>query len=350
MEIVKGNKYICECCKKEFVYEMKFPSREYGTSLCRNCIRLKRKEKVEATNLERYGCKTYNNREGAILTINEKYGDWDSYVEKRNESMKNGVIEKYGTVENYQKQRSQKISKKLKEFYSDNSNKKDALEKRKNTNLEKYGVESTTSLKSVQDKIKNAKYAEGNKKDIDKKISEKRNQTMIEKYGSKASQKQLEAARLLCKSNEFKEKRKQTCLRKYGTPTYLNNFGRNSFKINGQTFDSLWELAYFIWLQDHNIDFIFKPKSIKYFKSDGSEHYYYPDFFTDHYIEIKGDHMMKNGKLINYITGEILEEKTQCLIDNNVEILTSSDINPIIEEIELKYGKNYLKSMRCING
>ena len=64
------------------------------------------------------------------------------------------------------------------------------------------------------------------------KLSEKHNETMIKKYGSKVSPKQREAAKKLCSSEEFKEKRKRTCLRKYGTPTYLNNFGRNSFKIN----------------------------------------------------------------------------------------------------------------------
>ena len=350
MEIVKGNKYTCENCKKEFIYKMKYPSREYGTSLCRECIKAKRNEKVKATCLERYGNENFNNRESALKTINEKYGDWDTYVEKRNASIKETIETKYCSSENYQKLRAEKISSNLKEFYKNDDNKKDALNKRKSTNIAKYGVESTTSLKEVQDKIKNSKYCGKDKKDVDSKISEKRNETMIKKYGSKASPKQRESAKKLCSSEEFKEKRKRTCLRKYGTPTYLNNFGRNSFKINGQTFDSLWELAYFIWLQDHNIEFIFKPKGILYKKSDGSEHYYYPDFYTDHYIEIKGDHLIKNGKLVNYITGEVLEEKTECLIKNNVEILTSSDIKPIIKEIELKYGKSYLSSMRCING
>ena len=344
--IIKGNTYICRDCNKEFVYQMKYPSVEYGTSLCRDCIKKRRREKVKSTNLKRYGSETYNNREKALNTIKENYGSWDDYANKRTKTIKTNIIKKYGSLNNYHEIRGQKISESLQLFYSDDNNKKDAMEKRKNTNLEKYGVESTTSLKEIQDKIKNSKYKDRNKSDVDREIFKKVCETKIRKYGSISSPKQKESARKLCASKEFKERRKQTCLRKYGTPTYLN-LGKHSFKIDGNTFDSSWELAYYIWLKDQNIDFIFKPKAITYIKKDGTEHYYYPDFFTDHYIEIKGDHLIKNGQLINYITGEIMEEKTQCLIDNNVEILTWSSLKPILEEINSKYGENYIWSMRC---
>lgn len=346
MEIVKGKIFFCQDCKKEFVYQMKYPSVAYGTTLCRECIKKRRKQKVEQTNLQLHGSANYTNREKAIKTINEKYGSFEEYAKKRSNTIKNNVIEKYGSWENYQELRSEKISKRLKQYYDNEENKKASLEKRKNTNLKKYGVESTTQLKEVQEKMKESKYKGKNKEEVDREILNKSFNTKIQKYGTLASPKQRESARKLCSSKEFKELRKKSCLRKYGTPTFLN-LGKHSFKINGQTFDSSWELAYYIWLKDHDIDFIFKPKAIEYFKKDGSIHYYYPDFFTDHYIEIKGDHLLKNGKLINYITGEIMEEKTQCLLDNNVEILTWSNLKPIINEIELKYGKNYLWTMRC---
>lgn len=44
-------------------------------------------------------------------------------------------------------------------------------------------------------------------------------------------------------------------------------------------FDSAPEIAYYIWLTDHNIDFEYHPmnKNMK-FLIDGKEYYYEPDF------------------------------------------------------------------------
>lgn len=49
---------------------------------------------------------------------------------------------------------------------------------------------------------------------------------------------------------------------------------------NGIIFDSAPELAFYIWLRDHNIQFEYQPKDhlIKY-EVDGVIHTYYPDFF-----------------------------------------------------------------------
>ena len=40
------------------------------------------------------------------------------------------------------------------------------------------------------------------------------------------------------------------------------------------------------------------------------------------------------------------EAKHQCMIKNNVKILTSIDMKPILKYIKDKYGKDYLKSFK----
>lgn len=69
-------------------------------------------------------------------------------------------------------------------------------------------------------------------------------------------------------------------------------------------------------------------------------HKYYPDFEVNgKFYEIKGSHLLKDDKLYNIFTKEILEEKTQCLIDNNVKIVKESFILQIQKRAERKYGK-----------
>lgn len=350
MEIVKGNKYICENCGKEFIYEMKYPSRIYGISLCRNCIREKRKEKINETIVNKYG--SYENyektrQETLLKSAIEKHGNKENFYKFRAEKAKDSILNKYDSWELYQKEKGEKIAK----SYSEMSKEKKDLsnEKRKETFLRKYGSESVMQSEELKEKWKNARDKKieevGGKEKYYKEVSKKRNKTMIEKYGAKVSPKHIESARNLCSSKEFIEQRKETCLRKYGKEVYFPS-GRKQYLLNGQKFDSSWELAYYIWLCDNNIDFILKPAGIKYFTDDGKQHYYYPDFFTDHLIEIKGDHLIKDGVLLDY-HGNPLKEKTQCLKENNVEILTWKDIEEIYNYILEKYGDNYFESLKA---
>lgn len=118
-------------------------------------------------------------------------------------------------------------------------------EKLKKTNLEKYGVECVTKLKSVQEKIKQTcidKYGVDNaskskeviqkikdvlkQKDEDdperqSRITEKRKNTIREKYGVES----------VTQLDSMKEKSKQTCLMRYGTEYVLaSKEFRESFK------------------------------------------------------------------------------------------------------------------------
>ena len=106
-----------------------------------------------------------------------------------------------------------------------------AMEKRKKTNLEKYGVEYHIQSEEVQEKAKQTKlerFGVEHQMQSDK-VKEKVKQTCYERYGvnnpsqslevkEKAKQTSLEkyGVENYFQSDEFKEKSKQTCLEKYG--------------------------------------------------------------------------------------------------------------------------------------
>ena len=120
------------------------------------------------------------------------------------------------------------------------------------------------------------------------------------------------------------------------------------YTFNNIKFDSSWELAYYIWLKDHNIDFEYQPNMPIEYKVNNLIKYYYPDFLINNqFYEIKGNQFFnENNQLINPFNNTLDIEKYQCMIDNNVKILREKDIIPILDYINEKYGKNYLKQFK----
>ena len=131
---------------------------------------------------------------------------------------------------------------------------------------------------------------------------------------------------------------------------------------NDIIFDSKPEIAYYIWLTDNNIKFIYKPKTNIQYEFDGKTFNYYPDFYlveTDQLIEIKGDHFFKDDGTMYcpfrdsdwtdeyyYKMCQKYELKHQTMIKNNVKILKSEQYNIYLKYISEKYGKKYLDSFK----
>ena len=98
---------------------------------------------------------------------------------------------------------------------------------------------------------------------------------------------------------EFIKKKEQTFLKNYGVPHYFQSeaFQRvssNKYKYKELNFDSSWELAYFIYNEDHNTPIIRLPQRIEYFLEEES-HHYYPDFLVEgQLIEIKSSATLNN--------------------------------------------------------
>lgn len=220
-------------------------------------------------------------------------------------------------------------------------------EKIKHTNLEKYGVTCTLNTeenikKKKETWIKNYNTDNPAKNTI---IQDKIKQTCLEKYGTYN----------YSLSNEFKNniekyqnKAKQTCLEKYGVENivYLHDMHvkiHKKYKYNNINFDSSWEIAYYIWLKDNNINFEYQPDIKLTYEFNNKIYQYYPDFkIGEQLIEIKSDYLYKKMQKIN--TKE--NAKYNCALNNNVNFLLEKDIKFYLNYINENYGKNYLKQFK----
>lgn len=157
----------------------------------------------------------------------------------------------------------------------------------------------------------------------------------------------------------FKEKSKQTCIEKYGTENAILNYdifvkSKQKYYYDERYFDSSWELAYYIWLKDNNIDFEYQPDIKFKYIYNNEIHYYHPDFKIDNKLqEIKGNLFFENNNInekmicpFNRQLDDLYESKHQCMIANNVQILTENDIKEYIIYVKLNYGINFLKNCK----
>ena len=133
-------------------------------------------------------------------------------------------------------------------------------------------------------------------------------------------------------------------LKKYyegkGREAYSRNTprGKSRYMYNGEAYDSSFELIF-------KLCYPTAKRCNKYFEYEynGEKHKYWPDFELDgKYYELKGPHFFKNGKMINPFDrsmDDIYEAKHQCMINNNVTIIT--DVNYYKETVERNYCPNY---------
>lgn len=257
--------------------------------VCRNC-------KLAETSLQLYGC--------------EK--------PQKAESVKN-------------KQRAT-LAKKSKEEIEKSNN------KRKDTCLGKYGVEAVSQNREIRLKqINTLKQKSPEEKDL---IQQKKAQTSIERYGKPYA---LQVPELLQKA---KEGNRKTCLEKYGMP----HAPKYSFLYQGARFDSTWELAVWIWAEDHKMKIQRLPTVFTYTFND-KEHCYYPDFkINGKLVEIKGSHFFnEKGEMQNpydHSLDAIFEAKHQCGLQNGVEYWSWDEMKPILDYINNTYTADYLDLFR----
>lgn len=295
--------------------------------------------------------------------------DWT----ERNKKSKETCIQKYG-VSNPMKveEIKNKAANSFAEKYSKNSDEYfKLLEKKKQTCLKNFGVEFPSQSKVVKEKIE---------------------KTCLERYGAKSSVESFEIQEKIRKTikekynvdnvfqaNEIKEKIEKTCLAKYGfanpmknrnivekgIQTMISKYGvANSMHVpefsrkqkfrytyNGLNFDSAPELAMYIYLTDKNVEFTYQPEQYFSYEYNGKIHRYYPDFkINEKFYEIKGDHFFdKSGKMINPFDSSqngLFHAKQQCMLKNQVIILTKKEYQQYIQYIADKYGNLYLTKFK----
>jgi hypothetical protein len=170
----------------------------------------------------------------------------------------------------------------------------------------------------------------------------------------------------MSKSVKNSEKHKKS----HNTPEYLKNLSERTtkaikegkmsskYKYDDILFFSKPEVAYYIWLKNHNIDFKYQNKTLTY-EFDGKIKTYIPDFEVEgELVEIKGLHFFEdkdpNKKMINpykrndepekvKYRDDLMEAKHQCMIKNNVKIIT--DFTIYMNYIYENFGENYLEML-----
>lgn len=279
-------------------------------------------KKACKTKLEKYGSETYTNREKAKQTCLEKYGQ-EHYTNR--EKCKETFKEKYGTeniftlTEIKEKSEKSKLEKYGNKFFT---NRKKFIE----TCNEKYGVNNVFAAPEIQEKIKI-----GN----------------IEKYGVEYS----------WQAEQIKDKIKSTNIKKYGVSNPIQNHDirlstQHKYTYDDKNFDSSWELAYYIYLKDHNIEFEYQPDITFEYNYLNKIHYYHPDFKVNNdLIELKGLQFFENknsaNKMINpydRTQDDLFEAKHQCMLKNNVKIIT--DCDNYLTYVNNKYTSDFLGLFR----
>lgn len=218
---------------------------------------------------------------------------------------------------------------------------KDSYQK---TCIKKYNKESVNQVEDIkQKKIKTNLEKTGYKWPLlNPEVLNKIDETNFKRYGTK----EVHFGSEYCVN-----KSKETCKNRYGVEYPLQNKEiqekcKRKYFYNNTYFDSSYELAYYIWLQDNNIDFEYHTIILEY-KIENDTHYYFPDFkVNNELIELKGTHLInEQGILIEPSTKKLLIEKTQCLKDNKVKIIT--DCSEQLSYVKNKYGIDFISSCRC---
>lgn len=250
---------------------------------------------------------------------------------------------KYGV---HNPSQSQLIKDKVKKSFNTDKRKNASIH-RKQKCLELYGVEYSFQAESVKRKIrKSVKETTGYECALASPICRnKGKKTKLVKYGDE---------------NYFNiEKFTQTCLKNHGVAYPMQNNeirkkAASKYIYDNLEFDSAPELAFYIWLKDNKFEFEYQPNQKFEYYVNNKLHFYFPDFkIGSTFYEIKGDQFFKNhdinSEMIcpwNHQLDYLYEAKHQCMLNNNVKILTSKDYQKYLDYVNLKYNKLYLKQFK----
>lgn len=209
--------------------------------------------------------------------------------------------------------------------------------------LEKHGVKSTFSLECTRKKCKEtlmSKYGVDNPFAA-REVQQKIKVTMMRRHGVDHPSK-IPATRT---------KAYQTSLKRHGT--YACSY---KYVYDGKSFDSSWELCYYIWLVDNKKSFTYPSGISLRYEFKGKVHHYHPDFIVEgKLVEIKGkQYLNEDGNLTlpykNVKNRAELEQakaiakcKSKCMKDHDVVIIGKDEIQPFLKHVEQKHQvRSYL--------
>lgn len=297
--------------------------------VCKQCL-------TKRTCMEKYGVSNVGQLEKTREICRNRDKTW---YDKRNEKTIETNMRKYGTAH----------PQKLKEF----------KEKQKHTMLQKYGIDNIFRDKEYIKECCQKKFGRDNyfSGEEGKRIAE---EACFKKHGVKRA----------LEKEEFKEKYRKTSMERYGVQNYgmtqehtdkmigtnIEKFGTthapsNKYIFEEVSFDSSWELCFWIYCRDNNIPIEREPINLPY-SYNGKIHYYSPDFKINgkELIEIKGWHFLnEHGDLIDVFDGQnkgLIQAKNECIKDNNVKVITSPEVHKYTKYVKNTYGKKYLEQFK----
>lgn len=103
---------------------------------------------------------------------------------------------------------------------------------------------------------------------------------------------------------------------------------------------------------DNGIKFEYHPSCKFTYEHKGKKFYYQPDFMVEgRFVELKGDHYFnKEGDKMVCPYDRSLDEKYnakfKCMLENDVQVLRSSDMKKYLSYVEKKHGKGWLKQFK----
>lgn len=259
-------------------------------------------DKMKQTCLERYGKEHYNNRNKCKQTIKNTYGVENvSQLEEVKKKKENTFQAHFGE------------SNVFKTSYFD--------QKRKETSNQKYG----TDFPSQSDVVK-----------------QRQAQTNFTKWGYKSTSQNPSIRQKLSK------KIKASCDTR--TPEQWKQMRQKAiktYKYGNELFDSSWELALYLYAGDHNISIEREPAQLVY-EFQGKKHFYYPDFkYNGKFLELKGPQFFnENGILINpwdRSQDALYAAKWDFMKKIGVEVWSTKEMQPILDYINQKYTKDFIK-------
>ena len=323
----------CICPKCGKIYQSRVASKRQKSNgtflLCKTCLTIK-------TNLNKYGVENIGQLEKTRLINKSRDVNW---YERRTEKSKKTSLKRYGV------EHPQQLA--------------DVKEKQKQTVKERYGVDNIFYDKEYIKKCCNEKFGRDNyfSGEEGKRLAE---EACLKKHG----------VRKAFEKEEFKQKYKETNLKRYGTDNFakteehtikmqntnLEKFGTvhapsYTYEFDNISFDSSWELSFWIYCKDNNIPIEREPISLPYIYNNRN-YYYVPDFKINNsiLIEIKGNYFLdENENLKSVFNGqesEKIETKNLCMKNNNIRIITSPEINKYLNYVKKNYGKDYLKQFK----
>lgn len=217
----------------------------------------------------------------------------------------------------------------------------------KNTNMKKYGVPYAAQIPGAMEKRADSnlqKYGVRNVMQLPENI-QKQHLTNIKKYGGVSPM----------SDPNIGQKRVNTVREKYGVDnvfqdTQIKKKSSRRYYYDNEMFDSSWELALWIYAKDHGEKIKREPCKIM-FEVNKKKHYYFPDFsYKDQLVEIKGPHLLKNNifsDAYNRKDRELIYQLKQAdMIKRGISIWGQKDIQPYLDYVKKKYGKNYMRQFK----